>query len=693
MRSLASSSTPLTDCVTTSRYSTPLPTAALAALDDASQSQPAISSALPPSLNNKEEAGPTVVRKGRKLRRRRKKSNGDLEEALNGAATITTMRRKENPKIQVTEPNSRQKAQQQSFPSSTATASSCAVIAKDIYVAVRCAYNTERNVCNVLLVSWEHAPLWQATLCDESSPTGWTIQVYSNNNVFVQGQYHQQSRTKVRWQLQEVLNGKVLIGHDVSSILGAWRLQHPACNVRDAATYAPYMQERSDPLSVMLVPRKLATDLMPHQLHWSLQAPTTLQHEADACMMLYQARRVEWEHEVAHWMQQQEGQRAMRNERLAAVASRSGNVVQCCESYPATVMSEHEECWSTAGSYVTEDTFEANGAISSLPIAPPVCYRIKCEATQQEGTQQRVIQIQSDTYSTLASTQTATSTFGGKSSALTLDFESIAVHSAATNSAGECENHNNWSGSGRSTWGSMVSFAAQPMDSPRFLSADNWSNEIDVSVEKNDPVLFDHVVKHCGADQEDDDIISGGHLPSCLLNDSSDDDEDDNDEDNTGLSTVSPRREQRRSSHPIDGDDWLDQDLQQQPLCKATPQASWFRRRRSESPPFSRLDANYKPTLCDRSPRFTRNQVKPMSASDRGARRSFFSHSPELSRPDVGASSNHSPAHDDDCFKDWDTTPIKPGLFRKSWTTTFEDAAAGRPRLATETTMALNDEY
>lgn len=134
---------------------------------------------------------------------------------------------------------------------------------------------------------------------------------------------------------------------------------------------------------------------------------------------------------------------------------------------------------------------------------------------------------------------------------------------------------------------------------------------------------------------------TGGHLPSLLLNDSSDVEDD-------HVSAI-PCREKRESSHPIDGDDWLDQDDQddqhhhQQQQPKAASQASWFRRRRSVSPPCawtdlggtnsSKHDSNSNSNMhksLNQSERqnshFPRSpSSKPLSCSDRGVRRSFFS--------------------------------------------------------------------
>jgi hypothetical protein len=138
------------------------------------------------------------------------------------------------------------------------------------------------------------------------------------------------------------------------------------------------MQERVDPLSVMVGPRSLERDLMPNDLNMNITAQDdALMQQAVACMMLYQRSRVEWEQDVARWMQQQERQRAIRNERFASLSMSIHHQQQplehmCCETVPVDLnLSATADCWSTAGSnYAEEMEGHAASVLPPLTVVP-----------------------------------------------------------------------------------------------------------------------------------------------------------------------------------------------------------------------------------------------------------------------------------------------------------------------------------
>jgi hypothetical protein len=221
-----------------------------------------------------------------------------------------------------------------------------------------------------------------------------------------------------------------------------------------------------------------------------------------------------------------------------------------------------------------------------------------------------------------------------------------------------------------------------------------------------------------GAADAGTDAGTGGHLPSRLLNDLSEDAE--------AHVGALPLREKRESSHPIDQDDWLDQkehDPREQQQPKSVPQASWFRRRRSVSPPSARTDGssntisnssiNNSKSLNQserQSPRFSRSPTKALSSSDRGSRRHFFSSPPAL---EANRFASQRPAAADfgiDNDNDWPKeegssntnnnevqAPLtKFGLFRRTSLTNSAGAMTEsgnlRPRAETEATASLMDE-
>jgi RNA exonuclease 4 len=114
----------------------------------------------------------------------------------------------------------------------------------------------------------------------------------------------------VRRHVSAILKGKILIGHGLEVDLATLGITHPWSDVRDTAVYAPYMQEVTDSLTVMLLPRQL-TDLLVIMLQ---RHPSSVQEcgpveEAVACLELYKNARTAWETELMKVVQQKERQR------------------------------------------------------------------------------------------------------------------------------------------------------------------------------------------------------------------------------------------------------------------------------------------------------------------------------------------------------------------------------------------------
>jgi hypothetical protein len=606
-------------------------------------------------------------------------------------------------------------------------------IMKELYVAIRCEFVRD-HVRRVMLVSWDHETLWEASCLDDdphdefsaggASQGKWTVTEYSNNNQnsnknqnsnisssasqpqpcpLVRIIWRHQSIPQVRLQLQQQIAARVLIGHNISQILKAWSLpRHPACNVRDAATFSKFMAERVDPLSVMVVPRSLALDLMPHYLNMPMHdmndtaassqqtdmdiETDALRQQAVACMLLYQTSRVEWEQEVSRWMNQQERQRAIRNERLAAAATAGATTLthsyeynsimpsMCCESYPldlaaAVVLTAtattttatataavttsrtttsnagyyapapEDDCWSMAGGSNHAEDIPAAAVGASVTTArnhnQNKVIRQKLKLHHKSNITARDCCKGNDHSTTPMGHDDNNDEDYDYDGALVAAVESLTpfLSSATTitkapSISNDCAN----------TWGDVLAMPPPcPKESSLFVSNDD---------------LLD-----CDGQAEQ------GHLPSCLLNDSSDEEVD------------VPRREKRGSNHPtdVDDDDWLDQDdpdQQQQPKM-GSPQGYWFRRRRSVSPPCVRTDTGGTSKLDSNSKR----DNKSLNQSERQHSR-FFPRSPAkrtfFSPP--GFEMRKSP-------------PPTAGV-----TTTTEGGGNQRPRSETETTTTLMNE-
>lgn len=123
---------------------------------------------------------------------------------------------------------------------------------------------------------------------------------------------------EVRSKVENTLRGKILIGHGLDCDLAALGLTHPWCDVRDTATYPPFMREALDPETgkVCLRQRKLR-DLAWDVLHRQIQMGGTAHcpvEDSIAALDLYKAVRREWEEELIKIMQEKEKQRQIMEE-------------------------------------------------------------------------------------------------------------------------------------------------------------------------------------------------------------------------------------------------------------------------------------------------------------------------------------------------------------------------------------------
>jgi RNA exonuclease 4 len=161
----------------------------------------------------------------------------------------------------------------------------------------------------------------------------------------------------VRSQVAALLKGKILIGHGLEVDLAALGLSHPWCDVRDTATYPPYMEEIvADPLmTAMMLPRDLE-DLLSHflgrQLSWrsttqQQQQPSKLAMEAIGCLDLYKIRRHEWEEELILLSRQKQRQRQ------AVLDMRNSATTSTRQLMSITEYNIHAELSSTDGIAVT----------------------------------------------------------------------------------------------------------------------------------------------------------------------------------------------------------------------------------------------------------------------------------------------------------------------------------------------------
>lgn len=110
---------------------------------------------------------------------------------------------------------------------------------------------------------------------------------------------------EAREAVQNILRGKILIGHGLENDLKALMMTHPWCDTRDTATYEPYMKRVEDIKGVseksgsknLMLPRRLK-DLSVEVLGKEIQVlgrPHSPIEDGLAALELYKAVRPEWE--------------------------------------------------------------------------------------------------------------------------------------------------------------------------------------------------------------------------------------------------------------------------------------------------------------------------------------------------------------------------------------------------------------
>jgi RNA exonuclease 4 len=99
------------------------------------------------------------------------------------------------------------------------------------------------------------------------------------------------SYTECVGDVAALIKGKVLVGHALKNDLKVLMLSHPRMMIRDTATYRPFMRYFHGKFK----PRKLK-DLAKEHLNMQIQGGEhTPDEDASAAMLLYRAKRAEWE--------------------------------------------------------------------------------------------------------------------------------------------------------------------------------------------------------------------------------------------------------------------------------------------------------------------------------------------------------------------------------------------------------------
>ena len=351
-------------------------------------------------------------------------------------------------------------------------------VARDLYVALRCCWRDARRkqLHRLVLVNWEGDCIMDQLLDD--------------------GNFGH-----VRGKLMKKIEGKVLIGHGLEYCLYSLQIQHPWANLRDGASYLPFMKETVDPLTVMFLPRSLS-DLIGELLSRTppeQSSPDHLQQEARACMDLYRLVRYEWENEITKLIQQKERQREVKLEHR--------------ESVPLSSISEHPD-------ERADDVLFCK--------SPPITDRKRLDGADYQ------FDLGED-----QSTQAPTEVTHESEDATSLMRDDLSVKSKTSDQTIWMPHDTAPEDGSKGTagsWGLWLPRSAQESTHP--LDADDWLNE-DCVVGTRSLNIEDQ------GDQEE----SFGHLPSRLFSDSS----------SEGSDSTIPVREE--SNHFVEGMDWLEPDL------------------------------------------------------------------------------------------------------------------------------------
>mmetsp|Transcript_36897 Transcript_36897/g.56660 ORF Transcript_36897/g.56660 Transcript_36897/m.56660 type:complete len:306 (-) Transcript_36897:252-1169(-) len=174
---------------------------------------------------------------------------------------------------------------------------------RDIYFALDCEMvgvgegGKDSALARVSIVNWNNELVFDKFIAVSQQVTDY--------RTFVSGVQAKdlQSKDAISFReckaaVQNILKGKILIGHGLVNDLAALKISHPWCDMRDTATYSPYMRMTKDVNSQMsLKPRKLR-DLTWEKLGRQIQVqgkPHSSVEDAIAALDLYKAARNDWE--------------------------------------------------------------------------------------------------------------------------------------------------------------------------------------------------------------------------------------------------------------------------------------------------------------------------------------------------------------------------------------------------------------
>jgi len=189
---------------------------------------------------------------------------------------------------------------------------------KDLYFALDCEmvgvglYGAESALARVSIVNWD---------CEVVLDTFVKVPVpVTDYRTFVSGVRSEDIESvkamelaEVRFTVQNILRGKILIGHALENDLKALNITHPWCDTRDTAAYDPFMREIVDNQNRRVKSPRRLRDLAREELGKEIQvlgdAHSSIE-DAIAALELYKGARPHWE---AHMCEQLNKANEMEN--------------------------------------------------------------------------------------------------------------------------------------------------------------------------------------------------------------------------------------------------------------------------------------------------------------------------------------------------------------------------------------------
>lgn len=206
---------------------------------------------------------------------------------------------------------------------------------KDMYFAVDCEMvgvgpeGLDSALARVSIVNWNNEIVLDTYVKVEQEVTDYRTFVSGITAEHINSDYAMPLKA-VQGFVCQLLRGKILIGHGLENDLKVMGIDHPWCDIRDTAKYAPFMRLiNKENYEQIFCPRKLR-DLVSEKLHKNIQEVGKAHspvEDAIAAMDLYKSARTEWELSLSKQVNSQSQE--MRSDTTSSVRAPLGDRTRC----------------------------------------------------------------------------------------------------------------------------------------------------------------------------------------------------------------------------------------------------------------------------------------------------------------------------------------------------------------------------